>query len=465
MDGQGSDNGDTGDPSSVGMDESTGGERGDEGAGEAAVYGAASGRRRRDLVQSKNFRIMVSWLSSSHTLASTGSTTPTYSPGVAAAPGKALLEIALERQDGGSAAAFMTLMSLSPAALAEANETSGAAAETHDPVAFALRLYHAGSTWRRVSRHPAARRQGPGSRRHPNDPDLAAAVDEADESERNRRSSVEHAAALVLRSAGLVVSLEDAAGGTISRGCGAGGSGDAVGGGGGLDDPDPLIGLAPGEALTAAETRSLVKQLGLSPGGGGGCGGGGGEGKGYGRRGSGGCGGGGGSAIEGKDEACRAFEQWLTRPEDEGKRKSRMARAAREAAGLVATTGERKESGGGSGVLVVRLADDAREAIHRVHVAFFAAARHRPEDVPAILREDLGRVVFGGGGGGGGLVGAEQSSVAGVGPTSGEEEEVEEGRRRPAPLVLSSVEVFAEFFRLVGHADAMELAACAGDSR
>lgn len=451
MDSQGPDNGDL---SGVGMNESTGDEGGGEVVAEAAIYRAVSGRRHRDLVQSKNFKIMVSWLSSSYTWASTEPATTVSSPDVLA-PRKALLDIALERQDGGSAAAFMTLVSLAPAAREEVNGTGDGGAETHDPIAFALRLYHAGSTWRRVSRHPAPRQQGPGSRLHPNNPDLAAAVDEADDFERNRRSSAEHAATLILLNAGLVVSLEEAAGGNMWRGSGAGGFGDAVGGGS-LDDPDPLIGLAPREALTAAETRSLVKVLGLSRGGGGSCGGG--KGKGYRRQGS---GGGGGGATEGKDEACRALEQWLTRPEDEGKIKSRMARAAREAAGLVSTV-ERKESGGGSGVLIVRLADDAREAIHRVHVAFFAAARHRPEDVAAVLRDDLERVVFGGGGSGS-LVGSEQPNLAGEGSTWGRTE-FDEGRRRPAPLVLSSVEVFAEFFRLVGHADSMELAACTGDS-
>lgn len=455
MNSQGTDTG-TGDHSSVGMNEPTGGERGRNGAAESAVYRAVSGRRRRDLIQSSNFKIMVSWLSSSQAWASTEQAIPVSSPGVVPLR-KTLLEIALERQDRGSAVAFMTLMSLAPAALAETKEAGGDNAEPHDPVAFALRLYHAGSTWRRVSRHPAPRRQGPGSRLHPNNPDLAAAVDEADDCERNRRSSAEHAAAVTLLDAGLVVSLEGAAGGNVSRRPGAGGFGDVVEGGS-VDDPDPLIGMAPGEALTAVEARSLAKLLRLSTGGGGGCCGGG-EAEGAGRRGS---GGGGGSAVEGKDEVCRALEQWLTRPEDDSKMKSRMARTAREAAVVVAT-GEGKESGDGSGVLVVRLADDAREAIHRVHVAFFAAARHRPEDVPAVLREDLDRVVFGGGDGGGGLVGSDQPNLAGEGSMRGGEE-VEEGRRQPAPPVLSSVEVFAEFFRLVGHADAMELAACAGDS-
>lgn len=459
VDSQRTDTGGTGDPSSAGMNESTGGERGRDGAAEAAVCRAVSGSRRRDLIQSSNFKIMVSWLSSSHAWTSTEQAIPVSSTGVVA-PKKTLLEIALERQDRGSVVAFMTLMSLAPAVLAEANEAGGDTAETHDPVAFALRLYHARSTWRRVSRHPAPRRQGPGSRLHPNNPDLAVAVDDADDRERNRRSSAEYAAAMILLNAGLVNSLDGAAGGNASRRPGAGGFCDDVGGGS-LGDPDPLIGMAPGEALTAAEVRSLMKVLGLSAGGGGR--GGGEEAKGYGRRGS---GGGGGSAAEGKDEVCRALEQWLARPEDDSKVKSRMARAAREAAGVVAT-GEGKETGGGSGILVVRLADDAREAIHRVHVAFFAAARHRPEDVPAILREDLDRVVFGGGGGGGGggLVGSYQSNVPEEGGSMCSGGALEEGWRQPVPLVLRSVEVFAEFFRLVGHADAMELAACAGDSR
>ena len=148
-------------------------------------------------LQSKNFRTMVAWLSSSDP----GST----------ASGKTFLEVALERRDGGPAAAFMTLMSLTPGSLLAAEEKEAekngdgdacaaavAATDDDDPVAFLLRLYHAGVTWRRVSREPPACRHGRGSRLHPNDAGLAAAVDEADERERYRRSTVDHATALVL---------------------------------------------------------------------------------------------------------------------------------------------------------------------------------------------------------------------------------------------------------------------------
>lgn len=435
---------------------------GGQGVAEAEGHGApwsGSRRRRRDL-QSKNFRTMVAWLSSSGPRST--------------ASGKTFLEIALERRDGGPAAAFMTLMSLAPEALLEeeagdendGGDDAAAAAEAtthHDPVAFLLRLYHAGGNWRRVSSEPPRRRHGRGSRLHPNDAGLAAAVDEADERERHHRSSADHAAALALLSTGLAVSLGAAAGGGASRGGGivADGAGRGAASDGG---PDPLVALALAEALTAAEVRSLAKVLGVSAGArvaGGAAGLGGGGKGGQGRRGSGGGGDGTSAAADVKDEVCRELERWLARPEDAAKRRSRLARAAREAAELVSAAG-RKERGGRSGsgsegeVVVVRLADDAREAVHRVHAAFFAAARHGPHDVSAVLREDLDCVTFGGsgGGGGGGLEGAEEAEVWG-----GELQGI-----RPAPAVLRSVEAFAEFFRLVSLSDAMEMAARAGDS-
>lgn len=412
-------------------------------------------RRRPQDLQSKNFKTMVAWLSSSSDPGST-------------APGKTLLEVALERRDGGPAAAFMTLMSLAPEALAAEEEEAGdnrdddaaaAAAATHDdPVAFLLRLYHAGGTWRRVSREPPARRHGRGSRLHPNDSGLAAAVDEADERERCRRSTADHAAALALVGAGLVISMDAAAGGGgggVSRGGAAGRGGGSSGGGGGTvsDGPDPLVALALVDALTAAELRSLAKALGINVGVGGAVDAGGKGGQG--RRWSSGSGSS-NSAVDAKDEVCRALERWLTRPEDAAKRRSRLARAARQAAELVSAAG-RKDSGGGGGssdVLVIRLADDAREAVQRIHAAFFAAAQHGPHDVSAILREDLDRVMFGGGGGG---VGLEEARAA-------QDERAGLSGSRPAPAILSSVEAFAEFFRLVSLADGMEMAARAGDS-
>ncbi|CAN0542086.1 unnamed protein product, partial [Ectocarpus sp. 8 AP-2014] len=208
---------------------------------------------------------MVAWLSSSHAASAVAIAAPASaapgaprSPRAAAAAAaavavdaadKTLLEIALERQDGGPATAFMTLMSLAPEALAEEAEE-----EANEPLALALRLYHGASTWRRISRDPPPRRQGPGSRLHPDDPGLAAAVDEADDCERRRRSGAEHARAIALLSAGLAVSLRDA---------GAKGSGGRRGKSGrdDLEDADPLTALALREALTANETRSLAKAL------------------------------------------------------------------------------------------------------------------------------------------------------------------------------------------------------------
>ncbi|CAB1114731.1 unnamed protein product [Ectocarpus sp. CCAP 1310/34] len=412
---------------------------------------AAAGGRSRAL-QSRNFKAMVAWLSSSHAASAVAVAAPApaaagalRSPRAAADPAdKTLLEIALERQDGGPATAFMTLMSLAPEALAEEAE-----AEANEPLALALRLYHGASTWRRISRDPPPRRQGPGSRLHPDDPGLAAAVDEADDCERRRRSGAEHAGALALLSAGLAVSLRDA---------GAKGSGGRQGKSGqrdDLEDPDLLAALALREALTASETRSLAKALILgdtssslrrepgSSSSSSGCGLGG---KGRGR----------GAAVEGKDETCRELEEWLTRPEDAAKRRRRLSRAARQAAeDLAAGRTEGDGEGGATAVVVLRLTDEAQEAIHRVHVAFFAAARHGPQDVLAVLREGLDEgVVFAGAaatGAGGHEAKGSSRGVAG------------KGRKRPAPRVLSCVEAFGEYYKLVSLSDAMELAAGAGD--
>ncbi|CAM9093791.1 unnamed protein product [Ectocarpus sp. 6 AP-2014] len=419
---------------------------------------AAGGRRRA--LQSRNFKAMVAWLSSLHAASAVAIAPPApaapgapRSPRAAAAAAaaaaavdaadKTLLEIALERQDGSPATAFMTLMSLAPEALAEEEEE-----EANEPLALALRLYHGASTWRRISRDPPPRRQGPGSRLHPDDPGLAAAVDEADDRERRRRSGAEHAGALALLSAGLAVSLRDA---------GAKGSGGRRGTSGrrdDLEDPDPLVALAPREALTASETRSLAKVLilrdsvsslrlepGSSSSGSGGLGG-----KGKGR----------GAAVEGKHETCRELEEWLARPEDAAKRRRRLSRAARQAAqDLAAGRTERDGEGGAAAVVVLRLTDEAREAVHRVHVAFFAAARHGPQDAPAVLREGLDDgVVF---------AGAAATGADGHEAKGSSRFVAGKGRRRPAPRVLSCVEAFAEYYRLVSLSDAMELAAGAGD--
>ncbi|CAM9391306.1 unnamed protein product [Ectocarpus sp. 4 AP-2014] len=416
---------------------------------------AAGGRSRA--LQSRNFKAMVAWLSSSHAASAIAFAAPApaapgapRSPRAAAAAAaaanptdKTLLEIALERQDGGPATAFMTLMSLAPEALEEEAEE-----EANESLALALRLYHGASTWRRMSRDPPPRRQGPGSRLHPNDPGLAAAVDEADDRERCRRSGAEHAGALALLSAGLAVSLRDA---------GAKGSGGRRGTPGqrdDLEDPDPLVALALREALTASETRALAKVLilggsssslrrepGSSSSSSSSLGG-----KGKGR----------GAVVEGKDETCRELEEWLTRPEDAAKRRRRLSRAARLAAeDLAAGRKERDGEGAAAVVVVLRLTDEAREAIHRVHVAFFAAARHGPQDVSTVLREGLDDgVVFAGAaatGAGGHEAKGSSRCVAG------------KGRKRPAPRVLSCVETFAEYYRLVSLSDAMELAAGAGD--
>ena len=497
-------------------------------AAEAAeTEGVAAGKTRRQLQQFLNFEVIISWLVSARTPTPASclgfppseafSTSEATASTEGAASAKSFLEVALERQDGRPAIAFMALRSLASQASETGEGTEDNRAEECRPVALALHLYHTGSTWQRVSRWPTPRRrgQGPGSRLHPDDPALAAAVDEADYSERLRRSSADFNAAVALLKAGLATPLLPSAHGTETIGgigggdsvCFGRGDGDGGGGGGVQDVSDPLAALAPREVLTAVEVRSLTKALAIpttfsreSRGGGSGGGGGAGTNSALGlvrdRReaggrsaSGGGTGGGGGgerTTVDSKDEACLAFEQWLVRPTNLAKKRARLARAARKMTDLVASGGALADrtgrgrsygsggggsGGGGSGgddcggVCIIRLADDAREAIHRVHVAFFAAARHGPHDVPAVLREDLARVLFGGASRHGGSGGGD-----GGGGGKGEGEDCEGAvavarcRHSAAPQILSSVETFAEYYRLVTLADVMDFAASAGDA-
>lgn len=471
-----------------------------------------------------------------------------------------LLEMALENRDGGAAAAFMTLASMDPEL---AGGGGGGAMLHNNPIVLALRLYHGASTWRRLSRRPTPRQpgRGPGSRLHPNNPGMATVVNEADTRVREDRARADYESALALIQAGLAVSLADVGSekGGSAKGRG-GGSCDGMdkgkGGGGSGGEIDELAALAISEALTAAETRALAKGLGVSvpatstatsERGAGGFGSRIWNGSGKSGKGSGG--GGGGSSgqaanyggkggyergrSDGKDEVCSAIEQWFSRPIDAAKRRARVARAAQQASRLIGTVRGSSGQGGGrgggdtaggregveGGVLVLRLADDAREAIHRIHVAFFAAARHGPHDAPALLREDLACVSFGGADAFGyatgvderygdkespslaeGLVSSINESMttvrgadcspamlsdqtdqsrrhvacsvprqAGVGVGCGEGCPHGGGKgtkgRCPPPAILSSVETFSEFYRLVVLADEMDLAASSGDSR
>lgn len=559
-----------------------------QGGGEdsAAVPGRRGGAKREndEALQVRNFRIMYSWLSSSNSSTSIGGCTTqplssaksemarwgwaTAAMGVAKSrsPSPTLLEVALTRRDGGLAAAFVKLASLDP-------EASGQWTDD-DPVALALRLYHAASTWRRISRRPTPRRRGlgPGSRLHPNSPHLAATADEADAQARARRAKADFASGLALINAGLAVSLDDASGDARQNKTEASGSNKAN------DErcTDTLAALVPSDALTATETRALAKALGVARsmpttsehGNGGGSSAGKWSGKahrdGRGRSssfwGSGGAGSGHDArCIDGKEEVCNAIEQWVSRPPDPAKRRARIARMAQTASSVIAGVGTKRggvlrgrgncgdaeENGNSGDVIVLRLADDAREAIHRINVAFFAAARHAPHDTPALLREDLTRVSFGNSHPGGdsddeadggdadrrstddnnagrGKHGddsnihggdtpllprepvndgtkklrATDSKVGNHSPTPDDPTEAhqrDEYRRppgsvvsmaddgglltdaaftgstevespRPPPDILSSVENFSEFYRLVGLADALDLAAEAGDS-
>lgn len=485
-----------------------------------------------------------------------------------------LLEVALIDRDGGVAAAFMTLSSMDPILVGRGDD---AMLRENDPVVLALRLYHGASTWRRLSRRPTPRqsRQGSGSRVHPNNLAMAAATDKAEARAREDRARSDYESALALIQAGLAVSFADA--GSRKSGCirrrgdeNFDGVGKGKGGGGcggdGDGEIDELAALAIREVLTTAETRALAKGLGVSVsttptamserssggfgsrvwnrsetgGTGGGVSGGGGSGSSrdgsyegnrrrHGRGGS-----------DSKDEVCSAIEQWLSRPMDAAKRRARVARATQQASRLIGTVKGSSDRGGGSddidtvagseGVenveLVLRLADDVREAIHRIHVAFFAAARHGPHDALALLREDLASVFFGGADAVGCAAGTEKiygdeefpplverlaSSIdeiitrnatrgnaargADCSPTALPVEidqaqlrvgcshpqqdvvSVECGRgsprvggkgargRYPPPAILSSAEIFSEFYRLTVLADDLDLAASSGDSR
>lgn len=531
-----------------------------EGGGSSSRTATGTSNNRN--LQARNFRIMHTWLSHSfagcvtheaYTLpqvTSVASSPPEAVPALneqeKTAPGSrpSLLEVALTRRDGGPAAAFMTLASMDPELTTEVTQRS-------NPVALALRLYHGASTWRRFARRPALRRagQGRGRRLHPNNATLAAAVDEADARARQQRAEADYESALALLNTGLAVSLASATFRDVT------GVGDRMHSGGGQTG-DALAVLALTDALTAAETRALAKRLGISvlpskaaasersggtfadrKRGGSGT-----RGRGRSSGGSivGDVGGGWnderGSSCDGKDEVCSAIEEWVLRPPDAVKRRARVARLGQLANDLVTGSsdhGRVRGSGGGGGscnrgggvwnaagttgtdVIVLRLADEVREAIHRIHVAFFAAARHGPHDVLALLREDLTRVSFGGADLAGGTddhskhrgnmplgwngsvtvrtwarsdsittndrLTAKRSKVRASQPldvpsdpweTAGDvgtgndslNMRPESDDHCPSPAILSSVEAFAEFYRLVVLAEAMELAAGAGDS-
>lgn len=531
---------------------------------------AAERDRSRRRLQAQNFRIMHAWLSRTRSLTTVtpdlkalhalptdlcSSLSNMRANGSTAVPAAStantkfspptLLDVALRREDGLTGAAFMTLASMDTELLRDA--------PTHDndPIVLALRLYHQKSTWKRLCRRPTPRPPGtgPGSRLHPNDPALAAAVNDAYACQRESRVSAEYESAAALVRAGLAVSLADDGTRRTIRDC----TGDT-------EMIDELAALAIREVLTAAEMRALAKCLGVSVSSPIGTN----EQRGaFDRRtwsgGTGGNGSGDGAATtrargsherghaDGKDEVCSAIERWFSRPADVAKRRARVAHAAQQAVRLISTvrgsSTKGRVRGGGtgagadggdsqqtdSGVLVLRLADDAREAIHRIYVSFFAAALHGPHDVPALLREDLTRVTFGGadavdravaigknpscGSGSSAIeegstsptngmtvnISGESKSAMPHAPTDqkqpppppppqgttlalrqqasivstgcgkrGDNANVGEDENNrdplPAPKILCSVEVFAQYYRLVVLADELDLAACAGDS-
>ena len=508
----------------------------------AESYCITTASKRRRILQCRNFGVMSAWLTSSRIPCkgrSGSAPGPAQNAGIRDAP-ETFLGVACERHDGGLASAFTALESLStrPFGAGEAHSDEEALC---DPVALALSLYHVDKVWRRIKQPTVERRREQGQRLglHPDKTNLGIGANEPDSPERRVCSSGEYDSALALLSAGLAVSLSDSShkcakeptsiSTFFEQGSGSGGRG--------LNDDieDPLAVLAPREILTAAETRALTKALGVAPnitrGTGGGRSGSGDPEKGANRRvnsiirrsgrGS--------TGIDSKEEACQALEEWVSRPVDAARRRARASRVAREAAKLVSTGGrmdrERRESKGDSEdgargcTLVIRLADDAREAIHRVHVAFFAAARHGPLDVLTVLAEDLPRVRFAGekahrdanvdansldryrgkeGVGDARHRGSKKmqevcvqlprnqettSRAHGTGAACtalehgttqadtwpkrrSHAEEWTQGSSRfpPPPQVLSSVEAFAEFYRLVTLAGVMDFAAEAGDS-
>lgn len=471
----------------------------------------------------------------------------------AGSPSKTFLDVALERHDGEPAAAFAALESL-----ASTGGRDGDVEAEIDPVALALSLYHMGKVWRRIERRPPLPRRSPGPFpfRRPDDGDPGAAIDASNSPERRRRTTVDYSAGLALLSAGLAVSLSDVSRKRTTE-CGSAFLGQRNGGNVVGDEvSDTLVLLAPREVLTASETRELTKALGIAPKAM--------RGPGDGERGNGalnpranrhttsdgrrGRSRSGGGGLEGKEEANRSLEDWLNRPVDVDRKRARVSRMVHEAAGILlrAGSGEGRKRGGrkrsyeedvvtssSSGdPVVIRLTDDAREAIHRVHVAFFAAARRGPLDAHALLSEDLSRVRFAGKdahtgvndcpgrcrydgrsdgkgerrhpfaihpndfseGGGIETAGEAETELLPSRKTSSCPRGVEIGckyttlesgviqpetwpKQRgpgemvsstrlcpPSPQVLSSVEAFSEYYRVVTLADVVDFAAEAGDS-
>lgn len=527
---------------------------------------AVEKRRRR--LQRHNFSVMCAWLSASLVPCvckrSDSALDHDQTAGSPDPPSKTFLDVAVERHDGGPAAAFAALESLA----SKPREKGDVEAEL-DPVALALSLYHRGKVWRRIERRPPLPRRSPGPFyfRHPDDGDLGAAIDASNSIELRRRTTGDYSAGLALLSAGLAVSLSDVSRKrTTERGrtfLGQRNGGNAVGD----EASDPLALLAPREILTASETRELTKALGIAPKvlrepGGGKRGNGASNApadryrKSDNRRGRSRSGGGGtGGGVEGKEEVNRSLEDWIDRPVDVARKRARASRMVHEATGILLCTGsgegqkrrgrkrsyeEDVDTTSGGNPIIIRLTDDAREAIHRVYVAFFAAARHGPLDVHcgALLSKDLSRVRFAGedahkysttcvnnspgrchynggsdGGGkreppfvihpkdfsqGGGIetVGEAQTELLLSRKAASFPRGVELGskyttlesgviqpeswpRQRasgekmmvgptypcpPPPQVLSSVEAFSEYYRVVSLADMMDFAAEAGDS-
>lgn len=374
----------------------------------------------------------------------------------AGSPSKTFLDVALERHDGGPAAAFAGLESLASIPCKKGGRDGDVEAEI-DPVALALSLYHKGKVWRRIERRPPLPRRSPGSFhfRHPDDGDLGAAIDASNSPERRRCTTVDYSAGLALLSAGLAESLSD----VRTTECGSTFLGQRNGGNP-VDDEvsDPLALLVPREVLTAPEMRELTKTLGIAPKvmqnlGGEECGNGTpnpranrhttSDGR-HGRSRS------GGGGLEGKEEVNRSLEDWLNRPVHVARKRARVSRMVHEATGIILRAGSgegRKQRGRkrryeedvdttrSGNPVVIRLTDDAREAIHRVHVAFFAAARHGPLDAHALLSEDLSRVRFAG-------EDAHKDSTVGVNNSPGRcrngDRSDDEGERRPPFAIHSS---------------------------
>ncbi|CAN0090778.1 unnamed protein product [Discosporangium mesarthrocarpum] len=487
-------------------DDHTGG----EGRGERRSLNLGNEKSGHVYVQVRNFRLMMDWLGSHAAPGSCGcehdsakmvqlSTdlppTPTTSHG----------QYAFQRQNRGSI--FQTALSefgsgcgsgvnhangsqansglgLGPACNTLEEAVYDLARVGEGPLALALRLYHARQTWKRLHSNESLpptttntvvshHQWGEGA---PEQQDEGHRVSSA---AHKRGTGVAEEGKALLKLGLAVTPLSGSGGG---GGGGRGGHEVMAGGAGGSGgEVDPLSILMLQETLSAKEARTLAHTLGCSTyppgvregalrqvsqgrpcsgsvgrvGVKGGSQRGGLTGRGRAR---------GGTMT--KEEACTAVEAWVSAPETLGWRKRRLLRAVKEAMGLIRGGGGQAETKadsrgerGNTSDIIIRLSGTAREAIRRVHTAFFSAACHGPQDAAALLQADITSLAFGAPPAPGKWL--SSSSRAQARGCPGAQSRI----GLPPPPVLRSSEVFMEFCRQVALMDGMDLAATAGDSR